>query len=273
MNMLGKILVMLVFIMSIFFMAFSFMVFMTQTSWKDKAEAETQKLRTQQGANAELENQIKQLEVQRAAANASRTNAIALLEASLATSEGEVANIRKDLSVLKSERQLQGKQVTGSLATLKAERAKVDALRDTVKVAQGERDKIFAEVVDLKNKVFELEAIRQRLTASETSLLDKVARQTEILRANDIKENESISNVPPPRAGRIREVGPNNKMVVVSLGSDDGLKRGHELYVNRGEKYISKILLTKMYPDRAVGRVVDGYQKAAIRRNDNVRTR
>lgn len=273
MNMLGKILVVLIFVMSIFFMSFSFMVFMTQTNWKDKASQADSQLRESQAAVAKRQAEIAALKTQRAAENAARTSAIALLEANLAASDQQLNEMQQQLVALRSQQQQQGAQVTGSLATLTAEREKVDSLRETVKAAQAERDQMFSEVVNLKNKVLELESIRQRLSASETALLDQVSRQAAVLRANDLNENENISGVPPKRDGKVREVDAQNKYVVLSLGADDGLDKGDKLDVHRGAKYLARLELTKIYPDRSVGMVLDDYRKGAIMRGDSVRTR
>ena len=273
MNMLGKILVVLIFIMSIFFLAFSFMVFSTQTSWKDKEAQAQSDLSNARSSNSQLEAEIAKLKKQRAAANAARTSAIALLEANLSQSRQRLNAMQEELTALRAQQSQQGAQVTGSLATLQAERQKVDSLRDAVKAAQGERDKMFAEVVDLKNQVLELEAVRQRLTASETALLDQVGRQQSVLRANDLNEHDDISGLPPRRDGMVRQVDTTNKYVVLSLGSDDGMRRGHQLDVHRGEKYLGKVRLTKTHPDRSIGVVLDDYRKGAIRSGDSVRTK
>ena len=274
MNTLGKLMILLIFLMSILFMTFSFMVFMTQTAWNAKAKTAQSDLQTQQQKNRQLQTQMKELELQMAGAKAARTNAIATLETSLASSDADLNRTRKLLGDLQAEQQLQGKQVTGSLATLQTERKKVDSLRETLNTVVGERDKIFAELISLRNSVLELEATRDNLTAREADLLDKVARLSAIIRANDLNENDDISGLPPTQlAGKVKQVGPNNKMVLVNLGEDDGMRRGHFLDIHRQEKYLGRIRLTKTYPDRAVGRVVDGYQLAAIRSGDDVRTK
>lgn len=273
MNMLGKILVVLIFIMSIFFMAFSFMVFSTQTSWKDKATQAKSERDNATTANNQLQAEVTRIKTERAAANAARTRAIALLEANLSQSGQQINVMQQELEVLRSKQAQQGAQVTGSLATLQAERQKVDSLREAVKMAQGERDKMFADVVNLKNSVLQLEAIRQRLSASETALLDQVGRQASVLRANDLNANDDISGVPPKRDGKVRQVDTTNKYVVLSLGSDDGMRKGHKLDVHRGQKYLGKVQLTKTHPDRSIAVVLDDYRKGAIRSGDSVRTK
>ena len=79
--------------------------------------------------------------------------------------------MRQELTRLQSEKQEKGRQVTGTLATLQSERAKVDAARDAVEAAQAQRDKLYEDVLKLKNEILELEGIRQRLNSSESRLL------------------------------------------------------------------------------------------------------
>lgn len=272
MNTLGKILIVLIFVMSIFFMAFSFMVFMTHDSWKDKASQADRDLQQARNQNSQLEASIAEAKTQRQAENAARTTAIALLEARLQTDSQQLAETQGQLRTLQAKQSAMGEQVTGSLAALQMERQKVEGLRENVKSAQAERDKIFGEVVNLKNQVLELESIRQRLAAREQDLLEQLASAKAVLLANDLSEHDSVANIPPPTEGRVSEVR-DNKLVLVTLGTDDGLRRGHTLNVHRGSKYLGKIQLTKMLKDRSVGKVLPDYQKGAIMRGDSVRTK
>ena len=171
MSKLGRILVVVVFAMSCFFLAFAFMVFNTRVNWNDKAAEAEADLRAQRSTNTEIQSDIRRMEIDRAVGNATRTSALTLLEATLATSETEVSEMRQELTRLQSEKQEKGRQVTGTLATLQSERAKVDAARDAVEAAQAQRDKLYEDVLKLKNEILELEGIRQRLNSSESRLL------------------------------------------------------------------------------------------------------
>ena len=104
-------------------------------------------------------------------------------------------------------------------------------------------------------------------------LLNQVSQQEAVLRANDLNASDDISGVPPKREGTVRQVDGLNKYVVVSVGSDDGLRRGHTMDVHRGSKYVGRVQLTKTHPDRSIGVVLDDYRKDAIRSGDSVRTR
>ena len=66
------------------------------------------------------------------------------------------------------------------------------------------------------------------------------------------------------------------EFVEISLGSDDGLAKGHSLFVYRGAnggdrgKYLGKIEIVYVTPDKAVGTVVERAKNGVIQKGDNV---
>ena len=168
---LGRILVVFVFVMSSFFLAFAFMVFMSRTDWNAKVAQAQSDLQSQQGVNREIRDQIRRLEIDRTSGKAASSNALALLEANVATSEMEIAKTRQTLTSLQQAKQEKGNEVTGTLATLQAERVRVDEARSSVNTVQAQRDRLYTEVLQLKNQILELEAVRQRLNATEERMM------------------------------------------------------------------------------------------------------
>ena len=273
MNLLGKILIILIFIMSILFMSFSVTVYMTHNEWKTKASETGTQLQTARNQNDQLKSKIEEIRTEYASERAARTNVVALLETRARKSENELGLARQRLSSLESDARQAQARVDGTITTLDAVKKKVDALRDTVKRAQADRDKVFQDVVDLKGQVLALEATRERLAARNDELTERLGSATAVLRANNLTENTPIANVPPPRDGKVQQVDRENRYVVLTLGSDDGVRREHKLDVVRGGKYLGRVQITKTYSDRAVARVLDGYRKGAIRVGDGVRTK
>ena len=67
-------------------------------------------------------------------------------------------------------------------------------------------------------------------------------------------------------------------LVEISIGSDDGLRKGTRLFIYRGgegqrSKYIGEIRLTLVVPDKAVGVVVDRAKNGQIEKGDYVTTK
>lgn len=171
MGKLGRILVVLVFAMSCFFLAFSFIAFNSRIAWKEKVAEVESKLTQQRNKNREIEAEVRRMEIDRASGRATRANALALLEATIATSELEIAATQQRLAELQTQKQSKGREVTGSIDELQQERQRVDAARTEVATIRTKRDKLFEEVLDLKNQILELEGVRQRLNPSEARML------------------------------------------------------------------------------------------------------
>ncbi|MEZ6049715.1 MAG: hypothetical protein R3C11_29860, partial [Planctomycetaceae bacterium] len=72
----------------------------------------------------------------------------------------------------------------------------------------------------------------------------------------------------------------NTVLVEVSIGSDDGLAVGHSMFVYRPQaadgtpaQYLGKLEVTKVTPDKAVGRLILSTKNGIIARGDNVKTK
>lgn len=170
MSKLGRILVVLVFAMSCFFLAFSFMLFLSRVHWNDKLSQMEADLQSQRSKNSRIQSEIRRMEIDRSSGKASRNSALTLLEVGMAMGESEVTKIRDELTTLQNQKQEKGREVTGTLTKLQSEREKVQAARMEVDATQSARDELFQEVLDLKNQILELEAVRQRLNVSEARL-------------------------------------------------------------------------------------------------------
>ena len=59
-------------------------------------------------------------------------------------------------------------------------------------------------------------------------------------------------------------------IVVISLGEEDGLKRGFEYIISRGNQYVATIKISDVQAKKATGQVVKGMQKSPVQANDTV---
>jgi hypothetical protein len=61
--------------------------------------------------------------------------------------------------------------------------------------------------------------------------------------------------------------------VEVSLGKDDGMRRGHMVQIFSGSKYLGQIILREVNADRSVGDIDKKMQRGRIKKGDNVTTK
>ena len=62
------------------------------------------------------------------------------------------------------------------------------------------------------------------------------------------------------------------KLVEISIGYDDGLRRGHHLEVTRGGRYVGRLKVRETEPDRAVAEIMRDYSEGIIEEGDRVDT-
>jgi len=88
----------------------------------------------------------------------------------------------------------------------------------------------------------------------------------------DINVNEPPEKRAPTVDGIVTAVSKSG-LVEISIGSDDGLREGHQLEVFSGSSYLGRIKIRRTAPDRAVGEVIPEYRKGDIKKGNRVATR
>ena len=76
-----------------------------------------------------------------------------------------------------------------------------------------------------------------------------------------------------PLDGQIVKVSLKVPLVMVSLGSDDGVKKGYQFTVYRENRYIGRITIEEVYPDMSAGRILKEMTVKAVKQGDKVTTR
>jgi uncharacterized protein YqfB (UPF0267 family) len=72
------------------------------------------------------------------------------------------------------------------------------------------------------------------------------------------------------------KVDNQGKLVEISIGSDDGLRKGHRLHVYRVKpqgKFVCTIEITNVDPDQAVARIIPNLKQGNPQEGDLVATR
>ena len=75
--------------------------------------------------------------------------------------------------------------------------------------------------------------------------------------------------------GRVLGVKPEIKVVMLSLGSEQGVKPGFQFVIKRGDQYITRVIVEKIYPDMSSAHFIDGRmnkQGLEVQINDEVIT-
>jgi len=262
----------LVFAMSLVFMSFAVAVYGTHQNWMKKA--------------TELEASRKNAVVELQKAQDAKTQLEAEIEKERTTIRQALGKLETERVELQAQRDALVKERDALLVKDKAAVAALDAsqqnlaklttevegLRGEIRDTQGQRDAEFSRVVELTDQIHQAQGELARLEERRVQLAAQVAAQGRVLGAHGLSKDTPVDDKPPHVRGKVLAINRDN-MIEVSLGSDDGLRVGHTLEVFRGSKYLGRVEVLQAAPDRAVGKVLPGFKKGAIQKDDDVATR
>ncbi len=281
MNLVGKIFVVLIFVMSLVFMSFVVAVYATHTNWKEVVTApETgldAQLKTAKQQSQELKDQLTKLEGELAKETTSKREALAKLETENDELRRERDRLEKELADLQVRQREAIAAMDATQKSLANLRQEVDALRTNIQTAQKERETAFTELVKTTDQLHQTANELTVLKARNVQLSEQLADAVAVLNKHDLKPIPALyEGVPDDVKGLVAAVT-GNGMMELSIGSDDGLQKGHKLEVYRKadgqSKYLGRIEIVQTQPDKAAAKVLPEYQQGAIQAGDRVAAR
>lgn len=287
MTFVGKMLVVVQVVLSIAFMAFAGGVYSIQQSWK----AEAAKLQSQVDSlksdladqSTSLQLKLDQAEQARAAAEqrANQAEGInAQLQAQLANEQQRTNQLNLQNNQLQGLAEAKSDEATYRLEEAQRERVAAQALRQQVNELQtGLRDR--------DDQIFAMQLQLDDLTSRFNTLVAENGDLKKVLRLNNLSDDpaelRALEEPPPPIDGVVVATKSDRtnrtSAVEISVGSDDGVRKNHVLDVYSTEatggktRYLGKIRIMTVTPDRAVGYVIESSKNGIIQRGDNVTTR
>ena len=285
---IGKLLLALNVVLSLAFMALALAVFSTHTNWRTKA----QQLETQV-ASVRAENQAALEEAR--LAQAAADDSVAKAEDRARGLEGRLQSVQqeRDAFEAKNNRLEQELLTQTGIAETKAAEAIFRKEQADEQTAMNAKLRSQVNALSLSNRDLEDALFSKNLEAEEIGgryedVLAEVAELRKVLAANnlstDIDELTAMKEPPPALDGLITEVQKdktgNVRYVALSIGSDDGVKRGHVYSVvrpasrNQGRAdYLGEVEIVDVMNDVSVGQVVRRSKNGIIEVQDNVTSR
>jgi hypothetical protein len=263
MTFVGKILVVVIMAFSLLFLGITSVVFTTERNWRDARTEAIKKIdelkRKTEASVAERESARKELENAKAAHEAAEkqlADRISALDGQLKQAFDD--NTQNKMALVKAV------QSARTAEELSAElRKETDLLRQQKSEVEKQANEYKLKQTELNDQIRDLARNLGSATNSGNDLRDRVARLQTLLRSkglsDDISQIRGIENAPPVR-GAVLRVNPRNDQIEISIGSDDGLVVGHELFLYRTlprPEYLGKVRITDVDPDQAVARVIN----------------
>ena len=143
-------------------------------------------------------------------------------------------------------------------AALAQSQAVAERLRQQFQQLQAGRDKNYGSVVELTNQ------------------LHKAFNEIKQLKAENARLSTLLPGPPPKGLEGLVTAVDKSGQVEISLGSDDGLKPGHQFSVCRAKgtaiDVLGQIMVVTTTPDKAICRAGTGSLKGAVQKGDRVTT-
>ncbi len=275
MNLLGKILVVTLFVLSVGYMWLAISVYSYHRDWKTKAETAQKQLNDERARYQTLQNSSNALESQLKAEAESALQQVRKLETESTRLADDNQRIQRQLNEL-TEAQRKSIQLVQSTQQNNNQLAQeVAQIRDDISQAIREKDDSFDTALKATE---ELQSIRNDLeSALETQreLVADTGRMSRVMEAEGLDPNAPADGVTPRVDGFVSRTQRKGgvQLVEISIGDDDGLRIGDTVEVFRDTKYKGRLEILKTAPDRAVGRVDSRFQQGPIQEGDRVATR
>ncbi len=273
MNLMGKIFTLLIFFMSICFLVIAVMVGASHSNWKLKAtinKAEAEKFRI---AADSAKTKAGEMDKRLAAERAARAMQLAQLESQLKIALDQYYQKESQLKaelVISQERLRRMEQAEARLAQQDQEVS--DLKSANAQLAADIADK-FSLVRSLTNQRYELENQLDALQGLNKDLSADIAVRAKVMTHIGADKNMLTKDIVPKLDGIVTKTDDAAQLVAIGLGTDDGLRIGHQMDVYRGDKYIGKITVTKTDYNVSVARIIKDFMQDIVREGDHVTSR
>jgi len=263
MTFVGKILVIVIMAFALMFLGISTVVFTTATNWKTATQAEKAKVAELQKKNADANTAAEALKKDFEAAKTEHESATKKLQASINQLTSDIERIRGEATAARAEVATAQTNASSALEEAEHSRAEAQRLREQKLAVEKQANDYKLRQSELYDNIRILTRERDVAKKNADTLRETAAKFSSLLRSHGLSDN--ISQVkgiesPPNVHGEVSRVDRNNR-VELTIGSDDGLVVGHELYLWRlkpKSDFLGKVRIISVDPDQAVGEVVGG---------------
>jgi cell division protein FtsL len=262
MTFVGKILVLVITALALVFLGVSTVVFTTATNWKEETKKQQENVRKLQAQTSDLNSQIEGLKKDKTAAETSHKAAMKLQEDKVANLEADIKRAQDENTKSLGSLEVAQQNARTALEDSSARKQETELLREQKAAVEKQSNEFKLRQTELNDKIRELSRMLETATNNSNDLRDRVARFQTLLRRNGLSDDIAMvkgTETPPSVHGEVARVDVDNRSVQLTIGSDDGLVPGHELFLYRTTprpEFLGKVKIIDVEPDQAVARVI-----------------
>ena len=263
MTFVGKILVILIMAFSLVFLGVSTVVFSTATNWKTVAEKSKGDLAKAQTKVSDLDNRLKTAQGSLDTAKAEHQKLVTERENRIKDLDKKIQDTENQATAARGQLETAQRNAQVALAEATARKGETDTLNETLTKAQVQGNQFLGQNIELTDRIRILE--REKATAEQNAkdLRTSNAKLMAFVRGKGLNVGNldaiDPNSVPPQVEGRVNQINATNRSMEISIGSNDGLNVGQELYLFRTQpraEYLGKIKIVAVEPQKAVADVI-----------------
>jgi hypothetical protein len=262
MTIMGKILVFVILVLAFIQAGLHVMFHVTQTNWE---KAYTQLNKQYQVSEAEaktLADDVTAVKDADAKELARIQNEVKIAQENEKKSKDQVADLQKKNTELRQNQEKEGSILASSQIGSERRQDEVKAMEETLK----KRDDAIRDLVDksnqLRDRAVAAEIESKSLKDRNQGLVDKLQEMTKemvkVKAGGTASTGMTAKNPPPENVEGIVTKTDRSGLLTLSIGSDDGLTKGHTLEVFRlsPAKYLGTVRIISVTPHEAVAQPV-----------------
>lgn len=273
MNLVGKIFVGVIALMSVVCLTLSVVSYASHHNWKEKSVELSKQLDDAKKQQQLLLSQKSGLESR---ISSEKQSYLASVEA-LTT---KVNNLEQNNQLLLQKNDELQADLDNRLAIIETNNVQIGDLRQQLSVASDDlanaqqlRATYLQDLARTMEKLHELSATNGDLNEKNADLVQLYDEALTVLNQNGLSSDPADYGDLPQFAvqGTVEVVREGNDgLLMISIGSDDGLTEHNKLNVRRGDSYLGKIEVVTLEPNRAVCKVLPEYRQGVIMEGDDV---
>lgn len=279
MTYVGKLFVLLIMAMSLVFLGVSVTAFVTVTNWK-QAHAKSQddlkkvqgQLATRDAEKKDAEAKLDQAKSEYAARSKAYEDQLAAQKVDLDRAGTELAQAKTQLTDAQANAALavaEAQARTGEMTQLRGQLSASIESGNKLKIEQTEKN---VQILTLQRQ---LEASERSAKGLRENLAKALAQIRKLGGSVDLSQAPSVADIPSDVEGKVTKIDPRNgRSMELSIGADDGVFVGMELYLFRTQpqpEYLGKVQVKAVDPDQSVATVIGNtVHGKKIKEGDNV---
>lgn len=273
MNLVGKIFVGIIALMSVVCLTLSVVSYASHHNWKERSAQLDEQIKKLEGEKTAMAAEKTALENAKADAVKNYEQIVKALDSKVAAMTAENQTLKATNEQLEADLQARVDAIATSGQTINTLNQQIALTTQDLATAQQLRASYLRDLAQTMANLHNLAGILGNVQEQNVDLTKAHDDVLAVLQQHGLNPDPSLYGELPKVAVRgtieVVQEGPSG-LISVSIGSDDGLAKGNQLHVRRGDVYLGKVEVVTVEPNRAICKVLGEYRQGTMLEGDEV---